>query len=60
MTRREKVDRPAALRRARRARDVRVILALALGDSVREVAAAFGLSPARVCQIRAEAARNKN
>lgn len=53
---RERDAMRARRQRVRRERDVKILLALDMGWSVREVADAFGLSPARVCQIRA--ARN--
>ena len=55
MTRKARADMREAKRKALRARDVRVVLALELGLTVREVAEAFGLSPGRVSQIRAAA-----
>ena len=45
--------RRAMRRKVRRERDSKVVLALTLGYSVREVGEMFGLSPARVCQIKA-------
>jgi len=53
MTRRARDEARVTRQKARKSRDAKILLALAMGFSVREVAEAFGLSPARVCQIRA-------
>ena len=45
----------ASKRRVQRARDVRVLLALGMGFTTRQVAETFGVSPGRVSQIRSAA-----
>ena len=55
MTRKARAEMRVNRKRAQKARDVQVLLALDLGLTVREVAETFGLSPGRVSQIRAAA-----
>lgn len=55
MTRQARAEMRASKRRVQRARDVRVLLALGMGFTTRQVAETFGVSPGRVSQIRSAA-----